>query len=247
MDAKDLQSLLNHFESKIDQINKTIPWARFCNHVVEQHDKLIASPDTNGNTVFNDMPDMNNLSEMMAEMSCALKEMDLHLQEKRRNLQEQDQRIRNLLEDESAELEYLSSNFPIDFGKSPEKPKPVKKYGIDTGLGNRRHTMAPINRKIGTGRPNPNTKPSGPTTGLKNASGAAKTGVNRPTVNGPQSKTGLANKPVTATKTPVRPAPSTVRPPLKEGMAVIGRKSLFPVRMTKAAQKTIEANKKKMG
>lgn len=139
MDSTDLESLLEHFEARLNHVNGMVPWARFCNHVVSQHDAMDSNGNINNRNDDN-LPDMIFLSEMVVEMDESLDQMEKIILQKQKSLSNQKERIVALLEDLSSHLEYLSSNFPIRFGKSPEKPQ--RKYGIDTGV-NRRQTQAP--------------------------------------------------------------------------------------------------------
>ena len=151
MDAADLPSLINRFDKKIDEIKQAIPWARICNNVVQEHDRKLGARDANGNiqsnTDWTDIPDMVSLSGMVLEMETVLDEMQKHLVVEEKKIQNQEQRIVHLLEDVSVHLEYLSSNFPVDFGKSPEKAK--TKYGTDSGLVRRKT----VTTSVVTGRP----------------------------------------------------------------------------------------------
>src|SRR5437016_3737344 len=108
MDSTDLESLLGHFEARLNYVNGMIPWARFCNHVVSQHDAM----DSNGNINdrIDNLPDMIVLSEMVVEMDESLDQMEKIILQKEKTLSNQKDRIVALLKDIYTHLEYLSSN-----------------------------------------------------------------------------------------------------------------------------------------
>lgn len=233
MEGVDLLALLQHFDKKIDQINQTIPWARFCNQMIKEHDQLHDTPDANGNLrTVKDVPDMNALSGMVIEMESSLQEIENHLVAEKKKLANQEERITILSEDVAAHLEYLSSNFPIDFGKSPEKPKP--KYGINTGLANRRQTTAT------TAKTQPN-RAAGAAKPQAKGSIAVKSGqTNSKTV----APTAATNKPKTTTAKPAVD-PVARKPTTLPTQPVVGKKAPIPVRMNKAILTAMQHNRNK--
>jgi hypothetical protein len=244
MQTNDLLPLLEHFDKKINLINQTIPWARFCNHVIREHEQqMMDTPDANRNVRQKSdtaVVDVNALTALVVEMESCLLDIENHLTDKKKKLLEQEQRILVLLEDVAIHLEYLSSNFPIDFGKSPEKPKP--KYGINTGI-NKRHTVATSKNPVNTNR----GLPSKPNAAGGNAVKGSTTNTRPGTT---ASKVTAVSRPTAPTSTASRAPASGVNLGRKEPVAatkeVVGKKAPIPVRMNKKILSALEHNKKKI-
>lgn len=228
MDSPDLVSLLSHFDQKIARVQHLVPWARACNLLVQEHDARL-SGDQVPLVDRCQLPDMRLLSELMLDMEDSIYAIDdrLHLEKKRQ--QKQKVRIRNLITDLNEHLDHISSKFPLNFGKSPEKPK-TQKYGIHAPV---RKSTAPIAKSV------PNvmvgkTANAGTRTGAKSAPVPAARKTKVAAVGNP-----AANHNDRADKAkPAEPSAKkvVVPPAVLSGPAVVGAKSskpAIPVRMTK--------------
>lgn len=221
MDSPDLTSLLLHFDHKIRQIDELIPWAKTCNLLVQRQDNLLTDQEQEQPDV--QLPDLHLLSELIMDMEESIYEIDDQMALERKRTERQKIRIQNLITDLKQHLDYISSNFPLNFGKSPEKPK-IARYGIHAAA-NARKSVAPAAKSA------PTRQAAGVRPGVRPAAGTARSAASGRTNAGPTANTN--NKPVDTKPEPV-PRKSVVAPTVLSGPALVGsKKPAIPVRMTK--------------
>ena len=225
MDAPDLSSLLLHFGQKISRIEDLIPWARTCNLLVQQQDARL-SGDEDPVADSTQLPDLRLLSDMILDIQESINEIDDQLDMERERMEKQKIRIQNLVSDLNSHLDYMSSNFPLHFGKSPEKPKNTK-YGINATA---RKPAVQAAKAGPTGRAgNAVTRPV-TKSAVTGRTGKAPAAVRSNGVSNNQKAPDRVTKPEPAARK------SVAAPAVLGGPAVVGSKSskpAIPVRMTK--------------
>ena len=192
---------------------------------------LVSQPSSpsNGHSSSVDvrLPDLHALSGMILEMEDTIHAIDDQLDDEKKRVAQQKNRIQGLMEDVKSHLEYVSSNFPLNFGKSPAKPKQPK-YGINV----------PPRKSVAVA-----SKPA--------AKGAGKA-PGRPAAEGRSGKPGAPAAAAAATgkggqagKAPPSARKPVVAPVVLSGPAIVGSrnsKPAIPVRMTKKFLTTFNHN-----